>query len=67
MIFMAYPKLKKHTVYRGDGMDRQVAIIPEAIRDLEFEVMLHINERLFIHGGITQEMRDKARELILKS
>lgn len=48
-------------------MDRQVAVIPEAMRDLELEVMLHINERLFQGGGITQEMRDKAKELILKS
>jgi len=44
-----------------------VAIIPEAMRDLELEVMIHINEKLFINDGITQEMRDKARELILKS
>jgi len=64
---MVYLELEKHTVYRGDGMDRQVAVIPEVMRDLELEVMLHINERLFQGGGITQEMRDKAKELILKS
>jgi len=30
-------------------------------------VSLHINERLLSFGGITQEMRDKARELILNA
>jgi len=47
-------------------MDRQVTVIPEAMRDLDLEILLHINERLFRNGGITQEMRDKARELIVK-
>lgn len=64
---IAFFSICKHKVYRGDGMDRLVTTIPEVMRDLELEIMLHINERLFLNGGITQEMRDKAREAILKS
>jgi|GEM_PF-1628921 len=63
---MAYTCRPKHLLYRGDVTDKQVAIIPEAMRDLELEVMIHINEKLLINDGITQEMRDKAKELILK-
>jgi len=63
---MEYTGKPTHTVYRGDGMDKQRAIFPEAKRELAIEIMLHINERLFLSGGITQEMRNKAVELILK-
>ena len=66
-LFMEYTGKPTHTVYRGDGMDKQAIISPEAGRELELEIMLHINERLFQKGTITQEMRNKAVELILKS
>ncbi len=51
-------------------MDRQVAIAaPDAValRELEREILLHINERLLREGVITQKMRGKAMEMILKA
>ena len=36
-------------------------------KELEIEIKLHINKRLYEIGLITEEMYNRAKELILKS
>jgi len=38
----------------------------DALLDFETEIKLHINQKLFEKGAITQEMYTKAKDLILK-
>jgi hypothetical protein len=38
----------------------------EAVKNVIIEVKLHINQRLFEQGYITEEMYIKAKEIILK-
>ena len=49
-------------------MDKNVTIEHKtAMRDLEIELMLLVNDRLHEKGNITTEMYIKAKELILKT
>ena len=61
-----YPDVPPHTLVRGDNMDRHKDI-QAAIKELELEIMLYINERLLASGDIAQDAHDRARELIIKS
>jgi len=36
-------------------MDKQRVIISESVQELELEILLHINERLFRNGNITEK------------
>lgn len=47
-------------------MDKQIATYSEAMRELELEILLHINQQLFQSGSITEELCEKAKEMILK-
>jgi len=38
---------------------------PEAIKELDTQIKLHINQRLFEKGLITEEMYEKAKNMIL--
>ena len=42
-------------------------IIPEAMKEFENQVMLHINKRLYEKGLINKEMFTHAKETLLKS
>lgn len=43
-----------------------LAVDNEKRREIDMEVKLHINKRLFEKGYITEEMYQKANEIILK-
>ena len=42
-------------------------IIPEAMKELEAQIMLHINQKLYEKGFITEEMYIKVKNMILTS
>ena len=42
-------------------------IIPEAMKEFEIQIMLHINQRLYDKGLITEEMYKKVKNMILIS
>lgn len=44
-----------------------LAISDEKRREIDMEVKLHINKQLFEKGYITEEMYQKANDMILKS
>ena len=44
-----------------------MTIYPEAMKEFELQVMLHINQRLYDKGLITEEMYKKVKNVILTS
>jgi len=38
---------------------------PETLKELDTQIKLHINQRLFEKGLITEEMYEKAKNIIL--
>jgi len=42
-------------------------IIPEAMKELEAQIMLHINQRLYEKELITEEMYKRVKNMILTS
>ena len=42
-------------------------IIPEAMKELETQIMLHINQRLYEKELITEEMYKRVKNMILTS
>ena len=47
-------------------MDKQKNSAPNVTRELELEILLHINKQIFEKGRITTEIYEKAKERILK-
>lgn len=48
-------------------MDKQLTSTSGSVQEFELQVMLYITEQLFAKGHISKEMRNEAREFILKS